>query len=155
MPMARAIAPAMDASGIPSAAAPKSTPTANPSGMLCRVIARTSSVVRCNVSFFVPSFSSMPKLMCRCGVNRSSRNKNIAPRKKPTAAGIHFMVGYNRSDISIAGFSSDQKLAATITPPVKPSIGSRTPRFMLLKKKTNEAPAAVTNQVNVVAMSAE
>jgi hypothetical protein len=52
------------------------------------------------------------------------------------------------------GIRSDQKLAATITPPVKPNIPSRTPRCIVLKKKTNEAPAAVTSQVNVVAISA-
>src|SRR5687767_771789 len=54
----------------------------------------------------------------------------------------------------MAGFNNDQKLAATITPPVKPSIGSNTLRLRVLKKNTREAPKAVTNQVNVVAISA-
>ena len=53
------------------------------------------------------------------------------------------------------GASKDQKLAATITPPVKPNIGSRTERCMVRKKKTMEAPKAVTNQVKVVANSAD
>ena len=70
------------------------------------------------------------------------------------AAGIHFMVGYIFSDISIAGFNNDQKLAATITPPVKPNIASNTARCIVLKKKTNEAPIAVNNHVNVVANNA-
>lgn len=53
------------------------------------------------------------------------------------------------------GFNNDQKLAATITPPVNPSMGSRTLLWRVLKKKTSEAPSAVTNQVNKVAMSAD
>ena len=60
----------------------------------------------------------------------------------------------NSPDISMAGFNNDQKLAATITPPVKPSMASKIARCIVLKKKTNEAPAAVTNQVNVVAINA-
>src|SRR5690606_6104461 len=81
---------------------------------------------------------------------------NNAPRRKPTAAGTQLNSGeYIFSDISMAGLRSDQKLAATITPPVKPSMGSSTPRFMVLKKKTSDAPIAVSNQVNVVAINAE
>src|SRR5688572_11807725 len=80
---------------------------------------------------------------------------NMAPRKNPTAAGIQLIPGYIFSDISMAGFSNDQKLAATITPPVNPSIGSSTPRLSVLKKKTSDAPNAVTNQVKVVAIRAE
>lgn len=79
---------------------------------------------------------------------------NIAPARKPTAAGIHFIEGNNRSDISIEGANKLQKLAATITPPVKPSIVSNTPRCMVLKKNTKDAPAAVTNHVNNVASNA-
>jgi hypothetical protein len=51
--------------------------------------------------------------------------------------------------------SSDQKLAATITPPVNPSIGSKTARLIDLKKKTSEAPRAVTSHVKVVAIKAD
>ena len=46
MPKARDMAPARPASGSPAATAPKATPTARPSGMLCRVTAATSRVVR-------------------------------------------------------------------------------------------------------------
>jgi hypothetical protein len=42
-------------------------------------------------------------------------------------------------------------LAATITPPVKPNMESRKLRFIVLKKKTNAAPNAVTSQVKVAA----
>ena len=52
------------------------------------------------------------------------------------AAGIHGALGYKRSESSMEGISKDQKLAATITPPVKPSIPSRTPRCIDLKKNT-------------------
>jgi hypothetical protein len=79
---------------------------------------------------------------------------NIAPAKKPTAAGIHFNPGYIDSDISMAGFKRDQKLAATITPPVKPNMGSKMALLIDLKKNTREAPSAVTSQVKVVANKA-
>ena len=46
MPMASAIAAPSEAPGISEAAAPKATPTASPSGMLCSVIAETSSTLR-------------------------------------------------------------------------------------------------------------
>ena len=84
----------------------------------------------------------------------SKKNKNKAPLRKPTAAGIQIISGYMRSDSSIDGFNKDQKLAATITPPVKPSIPSNTPLCIDLKKKTKEAPKAVTSHVNVVASKA-
>jgi hypothetical protein len=77
------------------------------------------------------------------------------PAANPTAAGIQLHPGYSLSEISMEGASSDQKLAATITPPVNPSIGSRTERCMVRKKKTMEAPKAVTNQVKVVANTAD
>jgi hypothetical protein len=53
--------------------------------------------------------------------------------------------------ISIPGANKLQKLAATITPPVKPSIPSRTDRFIVLNKKTKDAPNAVRPQVKSVA----
>ena len=58
------------------------------------------------------------------------------------------------SDSSIEGARRDQKLAATITPPVNPSMPSNHFRCISLKKNTNEAPAAVKAQVNVVATKA-
>ena len=47
-----------------------------------------------------------------------------------------------------------QKLAATITPPVKPNIPSSNALFIPLKTKTKEAPSAVRPQVNNEAYSA-
>src|SRR5688572_31670740 len=58
------------------------------------------------------------------------------------------------SDISIAGLSSDQKLAAIITPAVKPSAVSSALRLTSRKKNTAPAPRAVRPQVNVDAASA-
>ena len=54
----------------------------------------------------------------------SKKKRNSAPPKKPTAAGIQTILGYILSESSIEGLSKDQKLAATITPPVNPSIPS-------------------------------
>lgn len=78
----------------------------------------------------------------------------MAPRKKPTPAGIQLYPGYILSEISMAGLRRLQNEAATITPPVNPSMGSNTPRLMVLKKNTQAAPAAVTSQVNTVARKA-
>ena len=58
------------------------------------------------------------------------------------------------SAISIAGFSSDQKLAAIITPAANPSIELSTLLLIDLKKNTMAAPKAVTPQVKSVAKSA-
>jgi hypothetical protein len=54
----------------------------------------------------------------------------------------------------MAGISKLHILAATITPPVKPSIPSITSLLLLLKKKTKAAPKAVTPQVKRVAYRA-
>ena len=78
---------------------------------------------------------------------------NKAPRANPTAAGITF-INPSPSLISIPGARRLQKLAATITPPVKPNIPSKKTRFIVLNKKTNEAPKAVIPHVNKVAYSA-
>ena len=54
----------------------------------------------------------------------------------------------------MAGDKSDQKLAAIITPPVKPREASSNFRFADLKKKTNPAPIAVNIHVNNPAIKA-
>ena len=78
---------------------------------------------------------------------------NSAPRPNPTAAGITF-TNPSPGLISIPGASKLQKLAATMTPPVKPSIPSKKARFIVLNKNTNDAPNAVIPQVNNVAYKA-
>jgi hypothetical protein len=54
----------------------------------------------------------------------------------------------------MAGFKSDQKLAAIMTPAAKPSIALSTFLLIDLKKKTMAEPNAVTNHVNIVARKA-
>ena len=57
-------------------------------------------------------------------------------------------------DISMAGASSDQKLAAIITPPANPSIVSSSRRLKVRVRNTVAAPRAVRPQVKPVASSA-
>ena len=76
-----------------------------------------------------------------------------APDRNPTSAGTHLTMPIS-SDNAMAGLSSDQKLAAIITPAVKPSALSRAFRLTSLKKKTAPAPTAVTPQVKSVAARA-
>ena len=77
-------------------------------------------------------------------------NNDKAPSAKPIAAGTT-LTKPSPSLFSIAGANKLQKLAATMTPPVKPSIPSNTALFAFLKKKTSDAPKAVKPQVNTEA----
>ena len=88
-----------------------------------------------------------------CGRTLSIANINNAPSPKPRAAGIT-LIKPSPSLISIAGDNRLQKLAATITPPVNPSIPSRAILLIVLNKKTVEAPKAVIPHVNRVAYKA-
>lgn len=72
---------------------------------------------------------------------------------KPTEAGIHPGTG-PLSAIEIAGAKSDQKLAAIITPPAKPSMPSINFWLTFLVVNTKAAPKAVIPQVNNDASSA-
>ena len=141
MPIASAIAPASVAAGNPAATAPKATPTASPSGKLCRVMAVTSSTLRCQV-VLIPSACSISSPRCRCGRMRSTTHRNAPPSRNPTTAGIQPGTPLP-SDISMAGASSDQKLAAIITPAAKPSMAFSSERLTFLVRKTVAAPAAV------------
>ena len=80
-------------------------------------------------------------------------NMNNAPKPNPIADGIT-LTKPSPALISIAGDKRLQKLAATITPPVKPSIPSKAILLIDLKRNTEEAPSAVTPQVNKVAYNA-
>ena len=133
-------------------AAPKITPTASPSGILCSVMASTNNVVLCHC-VLTPSASDSLKFICKWGITLSKAKRKIAPNKNPMTAG-ETCSKPSPVDISTAGPNKPKQLAATITPPVKPSIPSNTARFNVLKKNTIEAPAAVTNQVKVVAIKA-
>ena len=93
------------------------TPTAIPSGRLWIVTARASIAVfdRCER---IPSGLSVP--ICRCGVSSSISKRKPIPNRNPIAAGITAHLPLSAS-ISIAGISSDQTDAATITPEANPS----------------------------------
>ncbi len=127
-------------------------PTANPSGILCMVMAVTSKILRFQL-VCKPSAWLLGNPMCKCGSILSMPQINNPPSRKPAAAGIHG-VAPSASAISMAGFKRDQKLAAIITPAAKPSIVSSAFLFSDLKKKTTEAPRAVTPHVKQVAKKA-
>src|SRR6056300_1395915 len=142
------MAPAKSAPGSPSATAPNATPTASPSGILCKVIASTNKTVLFQL-VFTPSDFSNGSFKCKCGKIWSNPKRKKAPNKKPILTGTHAIdAPHVASAISTAGFSKLQKLAASITPAVKPSKVSIKPLFTSLMKKTREAPKAVTNHVN-------
>ena len=73
----------------------------------------------------------------------------MPPAKKPIVAGCQ-----EPSAIAMAGASSDQKLAAIMTPAARPSIRSSSLRLNVLVNRTGKAPTAVTPQVNRVPNSA-
>ena len=82
-----------------------------------------------------------------------------APKKNPIAGGKNegrdvSPNSFCFSTASIAGDKRDQKLAAIMTPPVKPREASSNFRFKDLKRKTNPAPTAVRIQVNNPAQKA-
>ena len=71
----------------------------------------------------------------------------------PRATGTQVQPGIQFSlVIASAGESRLQKLAASITPAVKPSIMSSMLRLKSLKKKTTAAPKAVRNHAKQAAM---
>jgi len=85
MPIASAIAPANVAAGNPAATVSNATPTASPSGKLCRVMAVTSSTLRCRV-VLMPSASSMANPRCRCGKHDlppTGRRRPAGTRRPP------------------------------------------------------------------------
>ena len=80
-------------------------------------------------------------------------NNNKPPLKKPKKV-INHAFKFKFSAISMAGESRDQNEAAIITPAAKPNIPSIIVLLIFLKKKTTDAPRAVTPQVNNVANKA-
>ena len=89
----------------------------------------------------------------------SKKYRKNAPRKNPIAGGKKDGRDVNPSSCcfstaAIAGDNKDQKLAAIITPPVKPKAASKTFLLADLKKNTREAPRAVKTHVNKPATKA-
>ena len=83
----------------------------------------------------------------------SRKYRKNAPKKNPIAGGRKDgrLVNPNSccfSTAAIAGYKRDQKLAAIITPPVKPRAASRSFLLADLKKNTRLAPRAVKIHVN-------
>src|SRR5690554_7380332 len=99
----------MVASGIPIATPPNKIPIANPSGILCKVIAKVSKVVFCQ-GVLTPSESFSLKLMCKWGKTLSNPKRNKEPNEKPTAEGIIF-TKLSPWLIAMAGERRLQKLA--------------------------------------------
>ena len=138
--------------------APKATPTANPSGILWMAIAKTNNEVFLR-SVFGPSASFIFPKICKWGIDLSKINMKRAPKKNPMAGGkndgkLDWPNSFWTSTAWIAGAIKDQKLAAIITPPVKPRAASKIFLLEDLKKKTNPAPKAVNIQVNNPAYNA-
>ncbi len=115
-------------------------------------MASTRSTLLCQV-VLMPSALSVANPKCKCGKSLSINNKNAPPERKPTIAGTQGIEPFAVA-ISIEGLSSDQKLAAIITPAAKPNIEFKIRLSIVLKKNTMDAPKAVIDQVNRVAISA-
>ncbi len=116
------------------------TPTAIPSGMLCRVTASTIIVVWPSL-VFGPSACSLPT--CRWGIRWSRASKNRTPIQNPTNAGKKAILPMG-ADCSMAGISRLQMEAATITPAAKPTSArcTRLPRDFFIQS-TQAAPSVV------------
>ena len=114
-----------------------------PSGMLWSVTADTSRVVRFQL-VFTPSGSSASA--CRWGSSESSSTRKATPRRKPPAAGTQ-PICPSFSACSMAGFRSDQTLAAIMTPAANPRKIWCMSLRSLRKKKTTADPAVVMSQV--------
>ncbi len=123
--------------------APKATPIARPSGILCRVIETTSIK-----TLFILLFSfEFPIDFCRFEIILSEIQIKPEPQRKPTVATSQAGVSRLASARSTAGCKSDQKLAASITPAEKPTILSSRLSFTERKKITAAEPSEVISQV--------
>ena len=78
----------MPAPGSPSDTAPKATPTARPSGILCSVMASMSKVLLGKL-VFGPSESLTGSSRCKCGKILSIILINKPPKENPIATGAH------------------------------------------------------------------
>ena len=151
MPSARAVA-AVSRLGSPLwAARAKETPTAIPSGMLWKVMARTSRMLR----RLAGGRSCRSRSGERWGSRASMLRRKAMPSTEPPAAGSQ--PGRPMSSARcMAGMSSDHMLAAIITPAAKPSmIWCRAEAACLRKKNTVAEPAAVSRAVKPVPQAAQ
>ena len=139
IPIDRARAPAMVRSVFPLSTPPKTTPTAIPSGMLCRATARIIFIERGRRE---RGPSGRLSSTCWWGMTVSSSNKKHIPAAKPASTGQ--VLAMPSPTCSSAGCRSDQKQAATITPDAKPSIALFVRSVIPLRNmNTIDAPSAV------------
>ena len=139
IPIARTRAAAWLTPASPASQPAYTTPTAIPSGILWRVTARISLVVR-----FRPMLGpSTCWSICICGVISSSSSRKPIPIRKPTEAGRNESLPID-SLLSSAGSSRLQNEAATMTPAAKPvRIFCRFPEICFFRKNTIAAPRLV------------
>ena len=145
MPTDSAIASAAAMAGAPASparTAAHTTPTAIPSGMLCRVTASSIMVMRGSRA---GGPSGRAARWCRWGMRRSSKSRNSTPSQKPPAAGPKAQApSPAASACSMAGMSRLQTEAAVITPAAKPASTRCTPCPSCRRmNKTHPAPSAV------------
>ena len=114
MPIAKVRAAAGVTTSLPLSIAANTTPTAIPSGILCKVTASTNINDLFNLE---GKPSGLSLFRCKCGITVSNNNKNKIPTIKPTAAGSHLIP----LAISIDGINNDQTEAAIITPEANPN----------------------------------
>ena len=123
-----------------------------PSGMLCRVTASTSSVVRFQGEA-TPSALAAPA--CRWGSRASIAIRKRIPSRNPPAAGSQPGMP-DPSAWSMAGISRLHTEAAIITPAANPRKMRCTSALILfLKKKTRAAPRVVIRKVKPVPPAAQ
>ena len=139
IPIESANAPARVRSVSPLSTPPNTTPTAMPSGMLCRATARIIFIERGRREL---GPSEPQSSTCWWGMTVSSSSRKHTPAAKPASTG--HVLPMPSPTCSSAGCSSDQKLAATITPDAKPSIELFVLSLMPLRIiSTIAAPSAV------------
>jgi hypothetical protein len=106
------------------------------------------------ISVCGPSAASIGRPGWRWGTNRSARLRKIPPIARPIAAGNQAGSVPCTLVISIAGTSSDQKLAAIITPAAKPIIPLKSFWFTSRATKQTAAPSGVRVHVKIPARNA-
>ena len=116
MPRDIASAPPSETSAAPVSQPARTTPTAMPSGMLCRVTAITIMVLL-GSELLGPSASSASR--CKWGIKWSRAKRKSVPPQNPSTAGRKARFPSSQ-DASMAGISKLQIEAATITPAAKP-----------------------------------
>ena len=140
IPTDRAKLPAAVMPASPASQPASTTPTAIPSGILWRMMASTSMVVRFS---WVWGPSGWPLLWCRWGMVRSNASRNSTPSQNPITAGRKAHLPSSAA-CSIAGIRRLQTDAAAITPAANPVRArwsvSPMPRS---RKKTQPAPRDV------------